>query len=329
MRRIVLPLALAMITACLLHATAQAAPPSKSPPPPTPPPATPQMRTYVSGLGSDANPCLASWPCQTFQAALALTTAGGEIYVLDSANYGAVTINKAVSITSEGAMAGVLATSGAGITIAAGGGDVINLRGLDIDGGGFGGIGIQFSSGQSLNIQKSAVRNFTNSGISFSPNGAGNLFITDTMVTNNGNNGISVTSNGTTVSGAINRVTVSGNGTGILAYGGNASVTIIDTVAGNNSYGIGASASGVMVRNSTVSNNGIGIAATNGGQVVSYDDEQRHRDYDQCRCERIINLQGLDIDGAGSGASGIQFNTGGSLNVQNSVIRGFSNGINF
>jgi hypothetical protein len=131
------------------------------------------------------------------------------------------------------------------------------------------------------------------------------------------------------VSGAINRVTVSGNGTGILAYGGNASVTIIDTVAGNNSYGIGASASGVMVRNSTVSNNGIGIAATNGGQVVSYGDEQRHRDYDQCRCERIINLQGLDIDGAGSGASGIQFNTGGSLNVQNSVIRGFSNGINF
>jgi hypothetical protein len=34
------------------------------------------MRTYVSGLGSDANP--------------------GEIYVLDSANYGAVTINEKV-----------------------------------------------------------------------------------------------------------------------------------------------------------------------------------------------------------------------------------------
>jgi hypothetical protein len=290
MRKIVMPLVRAIITVPLLHAIAQAAPPQKQPP--TPPPATPQMRTYVSGLGSDANPCLASWPCQTFQAALALTIAGGEIYVLDSANYGAVTINKAVSITSEGAMAGVLATSGAGITIAAGAGDVINLRGLDIDGGGSGGIGIQFSSGQSLNIQKSVVRNFTNSGISFSPNGPGTLFITDTTVTNNGNNGISVTSNGTAVSGAINRVTASRNGTGILAFGGNASVTIIDTVAGNNSYGIGASSSAVMVRNSTVSNNGIGIAAdqnaivrvgqstvtangtgwqaTNGGQVVSY-----------------------------------------------------------
>src|SRR5258708_6839602 len=129
MRKIVLPLVRAMITASLLHATAQAAPPQKSP---SPPPSSPQMRTYVSGTGNDSNPCLASWPCQTFQAALALTVAGGEIFVLDSANYGAVTINKAVSITSEGAVAGV---SGAGITNAPAAGDVITLRRLHIDGG--------------------------------------------------------------------------------------------------------------------------------------------------------------------------------------------------
>jgi hypothetical protein len=213
------------------------------------------MRTYVSGLGSDNYPCLASWPCQTFQAALALTIAGGEIYVLDSANYGPVSIDKSVRITSEVAVAGVLATSGAGITIAAGAGDVVNLRGLDVDGGGSGGIGIQFSSGQSLNIQKSVVRNFNNSGIIFAPNGAATLFITDTTVTNNANNGISVMSNGSAVSGAINRVTASTNGVGILAYGGSANVTIIDAVANNNSYGIGASSSAVMVRNSTVRNN--------------------------------------------------------------------------
>jgi hypothetical protein len=280
MRKIVLPLVWALTTFSLVDAAAQGGP------------KTPQMRTYVSGVGKDSYPCTASSPCKTFQAAMALTVAGGEIYVLDSADYGAVTINKPVSITSEGPMGGVLATSGAGITIAAGAGDIINLQGLDIDGGGSGGIGIQFSSGDSLNIQKSAVRNFTNSGISFSPNGPGKLFITETTVTNNANNGISITSNGTAVSGAINRVTATRNGTGILAYGANASVTIIDTVAGNNGYGIGASSSAVMVRNSTVSSNGVGIAAdqkaivrvgqstvtangtgwqaTNGGQVVSY-----------------------------------------------------------
>src|SRR5215831_20491960 len=124
--------------------------------------AAPQARTYVSAQGSDANPCLVSLPCRTFQAALALTTAGGEIFVLNSANYGAVTITKAVTITSEGAVAGVLATTGVGITIQAGAGDVINLRGLDIDGGNSGGTGIQFISGQALTVQKSAVRGFVN-----------------------------------------------------------------------------------------------------------------------------------------------------------------------
>src|SRR5712691_10752793 len=114
MTKIALPLLRAIVFVALLHAVAQAAPPMQ------PVKSVSQTRTYVSGLGSDSNPCTASSPCQTFQAALAMTIAGGEIYVLNSANYGAVTINKAVTITSEGAVAGVLATSGVGITITAG-----------------------------------------------------------------------------------------------------------------------------------------------------------------------------------------------------------------
>jgi parallel beta helix pectate lyase-like protein len=38
-----------------------------------------------------------------------------------------------------------------------------------------------------------------------------------------------------------------------------------------------------------------------------------------------ITLRGLTIQGAGTGASGIVFNTGASLTVQNCVIRGFTN----
>jgi hypothetical protein len=155
--------------------------------------ATPQPRTYVSGTGSDSNGCTVSAPCKTFQAALALTTAGGEIYVLNSANYGPVTITKAVTITSEGAVAGVLATTGAGITINAGATDVINLRGLDIDGANTGSVGIQFNSGQALNIQKSVLRNFTGSGINFAPSGTSTLFVSDTVVTHNANTGILIT----------------------------------------------------------------------------------------------------------------------------------------
>ena len=43
----------------------------------------------------------------------------------------------------------------------------------------------------------------------------------------------------------------------------------------------------------------------------------------------IINLHGLDIDGAGSGTNGIQFTSGAALNIQDSMIRGFANGIKF
>ena len=185
MRKIFPPLIGAMTVIPLLHGLAYAGQPSSPP--------TPQMRTYVSGGGNDNSGCTATSPCKTFKAALALTIAGGEIYVLDSSNYGAVTINKAVTITSEGAVAGVLATNGIAVTISAGANDVVNLRGLDVDGGNSGAVGIQFNSGQSLNIQKSTVRNFTNSGIGFAPSaGTSALFVSDTQVTNNGSNGILV-----------------------------------------------------------------------------------------------------------------------------------------
>jgi hypothetical protein len=283
MKKIVPSVVHAMLIASLLHTAAHAVPGSAP---------TPQMRTYVSGLGTDNNPCTALLPCKSFQAALALTLAGGEIYVLNSADYGAVTINKAVTITSEGATAGILATSGNGITISAGPSDVINLRGLDIDGGRSGGIGIQFSSGQSLNIQKSVVRNFTSSGINFAPSGTGTLFVSDTVVLNNGANGIIVGNGSSTVNGALSRVIASGNGVGLSAYGNAVNMIITDAVAGNNNYGIAANSSAIMVRNSTVSNNAVGIAAdqaaiirvgqstvtangtgwraTNAGQVQSY-----------------------------------------------------------
>ena len=56
------------------------------------------QRTFVASNGVDTNPCTVTLPCRGFTAALLLTNAGGEIIVLDSAGYGSVTINKAVSI---------------------------------------------------------------------------------------------------------------------------------------------------------------------------------------------------------------------------------------
>src|SRR5215467_7417803 len=84
-------------------------------------------RTFVSGNGSDANPCSLAAPCRSFTGAIAQTSPGGEIAVLDTAGYGAVTINKSVSIVNEeGVEAGITVTAGDGITITAAVFDVVN-----------------------------------------------------------------------------------------------------------------------------------------------------------------------------------------------------------
>jgi hypothetical protein len=56
-----------------------------------------QTRTWVSGVGSDANPCSRIAPCQTFAGAISKTAAGGEINVLDPGGFGAVTITKSIT----------------------------------------------------------------------------------------------------------------------------------------------------------------------------------------------------------------------------------------
>lgn len=59
-------------------------------------------RTWVSGVGDDANPCSRTAPCKTFAGAISKTAAGGEIDALDPAGYGALTITKAITIDGGG-----------------------------------------------------------------------------------------------------------------------------------------------------------------------------------------------------------------------------------
>src|SRR3954449_2652617 len=65
-------------------------------------------RTWVSGVGDDANPCSRTAPCKTFAGAISKTASGGEINVLDPGGFGGVTITKPITISSEGFEAGVL-----------------------------------------------------------------------------------------------------------------------------------------------------------------------------------------------------------------------------
>jgi len=69
-------------------------------------------RTWVSGVGDDANPCSRTAPCKTFAGAISKTAPGGEINALDPAGYGAVMITKSITIDGGGTLASILASGG-------------------------------------------------------------------------------------------------------------------------------------------------------------------------------------------------------------------------
>src|SRR6516162_10920956 len=94
-----------------------------------------RARVFVASYGNDSNPCTFGSPCKTFQNAVNVVDPGGEVTAIDSAGFGPVTINKAVSITSPpGLEAGIFAGGGIGISINVDIGVPISLRGLTIDG---------------------------------------------------------------------------------------------------------------------------------------------------------------------------------------------------
>ena len=64
------------------------------------------IRSFISANGSDANACTRTAPCRTLQKAHDETNSGGEINLLDPADYGTVIISKAISIVNDGDFAG-------------------------------------------------------------------------------------------------------------------------------------------------------------------------------------------------------------------------------
>src|SRR5580658_5326154 len=119
-------------------------------------------RVFVASYGSDSNPCTFGSPCKTFQNAVNVVAVGGEVTAIDSAGFGTITIEHAVTITSPNGVEAGIATSSGGtaIMISAEPSDIINLNGLTLDGVGGANTGISFIAGGRLNIQNSVIRNF-------------------------------------------------------------------------------------------------------------------------------------------------------------------------
>jgi hypothetical protein len=163
-------------------------------------------RTWVSGVGDDANPCSRTAPCKTFAGAISKTAAGGEINCLDPGGFGGVTITKSLTIKCHYTEGGVLVSGTNAIVVNAAATDKVTLRGLDINGIGTGAqtslVGVKVLSARNVNIFDSEIYRFQ-AGIDVNPTSADtrvvvfNSHIHDNgigVINAPGNNAISATS---------------------------------------------------------------------------------------------------------------------------------------
>ena len=212
-------------------------------------------RTWVSGVGDDANPCSRTAPCKTFAGAISKTLAGGEINCLDPGGFGAVTITKSITIDCTGTLGSILNSGTNGVIVndsATASPNTIEviLRGLTIDGAGtLAGLnGIRFLRGRSLVLEDVFIQNETGgNGIAIQPAGFSEFYAENVTVTdgtggilmqptgaagvlravlrnvrtqNNSGAGLRLDSTGNTSTGGIivliDKSSFSGNGDGIV-----------------------------------------------------------------------------------------------------------------
>jgi hypothetical protein len=274
MKKLALSLLLGSFALFSLHASAQA------------------TRTWVSGVGDDANPCSRTAPCKTWAGAISKTSAFGEIDALDPGGFGAVTVVKSITIDGGPNAGGISAGGISGITINAASTDVITIRNLyieclggispcpnginvvnakalhvqHVDIGAFGN-GINVSSATTLYADGVTVHDGTGNGINFAPSTTAYASITNSTFENNANGVVASDFAKMTVS----NTTAAGNsGSGFLAQSNAAATTMnvfncnasFNTTAGFTVNTTGSTAATLRLSNDTATSNGVAIASS-------------------------------------------------------------------
>jgi hypothetical protein len=232
-------------------------------------------RTWVSGVGDDANPCSRTAPCKTFAGAISKTAAGGEISVLDPGGFGAVTITKAITINGDGTLAGILASLTTGVIVNAPAPANVTLRNLSINGAGNGLDGIRILQAGRVNIENCSIQGFTGEGIDIAPSTNGlviNVSVMGTQIRNAGVRGIFILPTGTTtVKLSVTDSVITGHSaTGIDVAGVGNTASITRTTLSNNNPGmqVQQSTSFGFVDHCLIANNTTGLQAGGAGTII-------------------------------------------------------------
>jgi hypothetical protein len=263
-------------------------------------------RTWVSGVGDDANPCSRTAPCKTFAGAISKTASGGIIDALDPGGFGAVTITKPITIEGNGTLASVLSSGVNGIivNITSGSGRNVVLRNILIDGSGIPSIGlngIRFIAGDSLLVEDCYIKTYSGAGIDFENDaGIGQLIVRRTSIANCAQGILVKPQAAATAARAsihdslvttcsvgvraedksnvnISDSRIAGNvGDGVLAFaaGGIGTVVVVShtQVAGNTGNGLKTQGGNAIMRVffSTITGNALGLDHSLGGELSSY-----------------------------------------------------------
>lgn len=203
-------------------------------------------RTWVSGVGDDANPCSRTAPCKTLAGAISKTATGGEINILDPGGFGSVTVTKSVTIDGSGIIGSILSSATNGIIVNAPN-SLVTIRNFSINGTGttLGINGIRVLAVKRLLIENCSLNNFSGNGIDFNSTTAADIMI-----------------NNTTIQNASGGVSIVGPGSST----GSGGFTVINGchIYGIQNSGISINGSTATVANSVISGCGTGVESKTG-----------------------------------------------------------------
>lgn len=271
-------------------------------------------RTWVSGVGDDANPCSRTAPCKTFAGAISKTATNGEINVIDPGGFGAVTITKSITIDGEGPESSILAANTSGIIVNGAEAKVI-LRNLSINGAGTAsGSGVRILNARSVRLDNVRISNFTGvgaagRGVSIETAVANvRVAISDSELDNLGTVDI-----GSFPTAGIVQLDVANTkmyravgGSHGIHVGGNTKLTLTDSVIAGHLTGaavaLDETSSSAHISNSVLSNNQTGVLVGLAGGAP------------------IVRLFGTVV--TGNTVDGLKINSGSILSHGNNAIRG-------
>jgi hypothetical protein len=221
-------------------------------------------RTWVSGVGNDANPCSRTAPCKTFAGAISKTATGGEISVLDPGGYGGVTITKPITISGVGTQSSILASGANGIiinitSVTDPNTDTVTLRNLQINGAGttLGVNGIRVLNATSVIIDHVNVFGFGTNGVI--SEGTSKVAINDGVFSNNA---IAIHSIGTSIL-SVENSQINGNNIAVQPDLGS-TINLTNNGVYNNKTGFACGTGGTLASagNNRKANNVGGVVPT-------------------------------------------------------------------